>query len=160
MTALDVGHGQLHERLRADPRVTNLEHRNVRAETPETLGGRVGVLVADLSFISLRTVASALVALVDPGGDLVVLVKPQFEGSRADVSKGAGVVRDPAVWREAVVGVRDAMTEAGAAMMGLMVSPLRGANGNVEFLMWLRAGGPENISAQIDVDAVIAEASA
>lgn len=142
VVALDVGHGQLHERLRADPRVLNRERTNIRHVTADELGGPFPLVVADLSFISLRTVAAVLVALTEPDGDLVVLVKPQFEAGRADVSRGAGVVRDPAVWRSALLGVVDAMVAAGAAMMGLMVSPLRGAEGNVEFLLWLRAGAP------------------
>lgn len=142
VVAVDVGHGQLHERLRADPRVLNRERTNIRHVTAAELSGPFPLVVADLSFISLRTVAAALVALTEPDGDLVVLVKPQFEAGRADVSRGAGVVRDPAVWRSALLGVIDAMVDARAAMMGLMVSPLRGAEGNVEFLLWLRAGAP------------------
>jgi 23S rRNA (cytidine1920-2'-O)/16S rRNA (cytidine1409-2'-O)-methyltransferase len=160
VVALDVGHGQLHERLRADTRVTSLERRNVRHETPETVpGAPFDVVVADLSFISLRTVAGALAGLGRPWADLVVLVKPQFEVSRATVSKGSGVVRDPAAWRSAVLGVIDAMNEAGAAMMGLMVSPLRGADGNVEFLLWARLGGRGAVEAE-RVEAVIGAAIA
>lgn len=140
VVALDVGHGQLHERLRADPRVINRERTNIRHVTADELGGPFALVVADLSFISLRTAAASLVALAEPDGDLIVLVKPQFEAGRADVSRGAGVVRDPSVWHSALVGVVDAMAAAGAAMMGLMVSPLRGAEGNVEFLLWLKAG--------------------
>jgi 23S rRNA (cytidine1920-2'-O)/16S rRNA (cytidine1409-2'-O)-methyltransferase len=137
VVAVDVGYGQLHERLRADPRVEVHERTDIRAfRTDEPFE----LIVADLSFISLRTVAPVLVgALAAPGADVVVLVKPQFEAGRAEVSKGRGVVRDPAVHQRAVKGVRAAMEEAGAAMMGAMESPLRGADGNVEFLVRLRA---------------------
>ncbi|HMK96004.1 MAG TPA: TlyA family RNA methyltransferase, partial [Acidimicrobiales bacterium] len=99
VVAVDVGHGQLLPRLRADPRVKVLERANVRRLSPADLGGRrFAVVVADLSFISLMTVASSLVSLAQPEAELVVLVKPQFEAGRAVVSKGKGVVRDPHVW--------------------------------------------------------------
>jgi 23S rRNA (cytidine1920-2'-O)/16S rRNA (cytidine1409-2'-O)-methyltransferase len=95
----------------------------------------VPLLVADLSFISLRTVAEPLVGLVEPVGQLVLLVKPQFEAGREEASRGRGVIRSPAVWREVLGDVRDALAGRGAVMMGCMVSPLRGADGNVEFLV-------------------------
>lgn len=140
VTALDVGYGQLHERLRADPRVTVVERTNVRhyaAAAP------FRVVVADLSFISLTTVAPALLGdNAAPGADVVVLVKPQFEAGRAEASRGKGVVRDPEVWRRALVEVLGALEARGAAMMGVMVSPLTGAGGNVEFLAHLRAHTP------------------
>jgi 23S rRNA (cytidine1920-2'-O)/16S rRNA (cytidine1409-2'-O)-methyltransferase len=139
VVAVDVGHGQLDLGLRGDPRVTVLERTNVRHLTPETLGGeRFAVVTADLSFISLRTVAANLVALAAPGADLVVLVKPQFEAGRAETSRGRGVIRDPAVWDRAVAGVAAAFAAQGSDMMGTVRSPLTGADGNVEFLMHLR----------------------
>jgi 23S rRNA (cytidine1920-2'-O)/16S rRNA (cytidine1409-2'-O)-methyltransferase len=142
VVAVDVGRGQLHQRLRDDPRVTVLERTNVRHLGPADLGGeRFPIVTADLSFISLRTVAPSLVALAAPGADLVVLVKPQFEAGRADVSRGRGVIRDPAVWEQAVEGVAAAFVSQGAAMIDSMRSPLTGADGNVEFLLHLR--GPE-----------------
>jgi 23S rRNA (cytidine1920-2'-O)/16S rRNA (cytidine1409-2'-O)-methyltransferase len=99
--------------------------------------------VADLSFISLRTVAPALCGEVAaPGADLVVLVKPQFEAGRAVVSRGKGVVRDPAVWEGAIDGVASALVSTGTGIMGAMVSPLTGASGNVEFLLHARKDGP------------------
>jgi 23S rRNA (cytidine1920-2'-O)/16S rRNA (cytidine1409-2'-O)-methyltransferase len=141
VVAVDVGYGQLHERLRADPRVEVHERTDVREfATDEPFE----LVVADLSFISLRTVASALVGLAAPGADLVVLVKPQFEAGRAEASKGRGVIRDPEVRQQALDGARSAMEQAGAAMIDVMESPLRGAEGNVEFLAHLRtavAGG-------------------
>lgn len=142
VTAVDVGYGQIHERLRADPRVRVLERTNVRHFVADVA---FDVVVADLSFISLVTVAPALLGPnARPGADVVVLVKPQFEAGRVEASKGRGVVRDPGVWRQALDSVRGAAERRGAAMMGAMVSPLTGAGGNVEFLAHLRAhaGGP------------------
>ncbi len=141
VVAIDVGHGQLHERLRADPRVEVRERVNVRHLAPADVGGPFPLVVADLSFISLRTVAAALVGLTEPGGDLVVLVKPQFEVGRSVVSRGRGVVRDPDAWRGAAMGVASAMAAQTAVMMGVMVSPIRGAGGNVELFAHLRRVG-------------------
>ena len=160
VVAVDVGNGQLDARLRADPRVVVRERTNVRQVA---LDEPVDVVVADLAFVSLRTVADTLVRLTVPGrGDVVVLVKPQFEAGRAEASKGKGVIRDPAVWRRAIEGVKDSFATAGAAMMGLMVSPLRGAEGNVEFLAHFRPGGAGAGAAnqERDIDAVVAEAAA
>jgi 23S rRNA (cytidine1920-2'-O)/16S rRNA (cytidine1409-2'-O)-methyltransferase len=96
-------------------------------------------VVADLSFISVRTVAPALCGEVAaPGADLVLLVKPQFEAGRAVVSRGKGVVRDPQVWAEALEGVASALVSAGTGIMGAMASPLTGASGNAEFLLHAR----------------------
>jgi 23S rRNA (cytidine1920-2'-O)/16S rRNA (cytidine1409-2'-O)-methyltransferase len=162
IVALDVGRGQLHERLRRDRRVVSLERTNVRTASLATLGGApFDLVVADLSFISLRAVALPLAAATRPGGGLVVLVKPQFEAGRREVSRGRGVIRDPGVWRAAVVDVIAAFDAAGATMMGVMVSPLRGADGNVEFLAHLRTGSAVGGAAapMRAVDAAIAAAS-
>lgn len=141
VVAVDVGHGQLHERIRADARVEVHERCNVRSLEPSDLGDRrFRLVVADLSFISLRTVAPALVELTEPGGDLVVLVKPQFEAGRQEVARGRGVLRDPVVWRRVLEEVAAGFAAAGAAMMELMPSPITGADGNVEFLARFRRG--------------------
>src|SRR5205807_7063932 len=97
VVAVDVGYGQLHERLRADERVDLRERTNVRSLDAAAIGGAVDLVVADLSFISLRTVAVALLACAAPWADLVLLVKPQFEAGRAEASRGRGVIRDPDV---------------------------------------------------------------
>jgi 23S rRNA (cytidine1920-2'-O)/16S rRNA (cytidine1409-2'-O)-methyltransferase len=142
VVAIDVGHSQLHERLRADVRVENRERVNVRTLTPRDLDDRrFALVVADLSFISLRAVAASLVGLTVETGQLIVLIKPQFEAKRVEVSKGKGIVKDPAVWLRALVDVVDAFSLAGAAMMGVMVSPIRGTDGNVEFLGHFVVGG-------------------
>jgi 23S rRNA (cytidine1920-2'-O)/16S rRNA (cytidine1409-2'-O)-methyltransferase len=139
VVAVDVGYGQLHEKLRSDPRVTVLERVNVRELTPEGVGGeRFPIVTADLSFISLRTVADNLLGLAAPGADLVLLVKPQFEAGRAEASRGRGVIRDPEVWTRVIDEVNAAYRARGAAMIECMQSPITGAEGNVEFLMHLR----------------------
>ena len=151
VVAVDVGYGQLHERLRADPRVVARERTNIRAfADPDPFD----IVVADLSFISLRTVAPTLAGCA--AANIVVLVKPQFEVGRQDASRGRGVIRDPTLWLQSLEGVRAAMAEAGAAMMEAMVSPLKGADGNVEFLAWFRAS--ESSSTSVDLAAVVEQA--
>jgi 23S rRNA (cytidine1920-2'-O)/16S rRNA (cytidine1409-2'-O)-methyltransferase len=139
--AVDVGRGQLAWSLRDDPRVTVRERVNVRHLEPSDLGGPVDLTVADLSFISLVTVAPALARCTTPEGDLVLLVKPQFEAGRARIGKG-GVVRDPAVHRAVLREARDGLRDAGLHVVDVMVSPLKGADGNVEFLVHCDARGP------------------
>lgn len=142
VVAVDVGHGQMLERLRREPRVELIERCNIRSLTPSAIGGRrFPVVAADLSFISLRTVAPALVGLCVPGGDLVVLVKPQFEAGRQEVSRGHGVVRGRDVWRRTLEGVTGAFLREGTHLRGAMVSPIAGSSGNVEFLLHLVLGG-------------------
>jgi 23S rRNA (cytidine1920-2'-O)/16S rRNA (cytidine1409-2'-O)-methyltransferase len=135
VAAVDVGHGQLHPKVRDDERVLVLEHTNVRSLRADEIGGPVDLVVADLSFISLRTVAPALVGCARPGAPMVMLVKPQFEAGRQEVSKGKGVVSDPEVWQRVRDEVSGAFSSLGAAIMGWMESPVRGAQGNVEFLL-------------------------
>jgi 23S rRNA (cytidine1920-2'-O)/16S rRNA (cytidine1409-2'-O)-methyltransferase len=140
--AADVGYGQLHERLRADPRVVVRDRLNVRGLVPDdAVGGPVDLVVADLSFISLRLVLDALVGVCRPGGDLVLLVKPQFEAGREAVNRGRGVITDPDVWRAVLSATLVACRTAGIAVRGLMPSPITGAEGNVEFLLAGRASG-------------------
>ncbi len=165
--AVDVGHGQLHPSLRDDPRVTTLERTNARTLTLAQLRGAdpgyepCPLVVADLSFISLRSVVPALAGgLSAAGADLVFLVKPQFEAGRAAVSRGKGVVRDPAVWLGALVGVASALNDAGTGIMGVMASPLTGAAGNVEFLVHARKGvhGLASEEAAAQFSAAVSEA--
>jgi 23S rRNA (cytidine1920-2'-O)/16S rRNA (cytidine1409-2'-O)-methyltransferase len=139
VVAVDVGHGQLDDSLRDDPRVVVLERVNVRRLTRELIGGPVDVGVADLSFISLVTVLPALLGVCEDGAELVLLVKPQFEAGRAEVSRGRGVVRDPAVRAAVQTRITDALLRAGASIMGWMESPRRGADGNVELFVHAQA---------------------
>jgi 23S rRNA (cytidine1920-2'-O)/16S rRNA (cytidine1409-2'-O)-methyltransferase len=153
--AVDVGRGQLHQRLLTDERVEVRERTNVRSLAPGDLGDPVDAVVADLSFISLRTVLDPLLALARSGADLVWLVKPQFEAGRQEVSKGKGIITDPEVWARVLTEVTSALEGRGAAIMGLMASPLRGADGNVEFLLHARSATPSGPAA---VDGLIAAA--
>lgn len=135
VVAVDVGHGQLHPRIRHDPRVTVHEGLNVRCLTCPVIGGQVDIVVADLSFISLRTVIPALVDVLGTGGSLVALVKPQFEAGRVEVARVKGVVTDPAVHRRVCDDVAEALEEAGMRVQGWVTSPITGARGNREFLV-------------------------
>jgi 23S rRNA (cytidine1920-2'-O)/16S rRNA (cytidine1409-2'-O)-methyltransferase len=138
VVAVDVGYGQLHERLRGDPRVSVHERVNLRHLDPAAVGGPFDVVVADLSFISLRLVADVLIAATAPDGDLVVLVKPQFEAGRQEVARGHGVITDAAIHERVCDAVAVAVAAAGATVLGLTPSPVRGADGNQEFLLWAR----------------------
>ena len=138
VTAVDVGYGQLADRLRRDERVHVLERTNIRHLDPAVLPhGPVSLVVADLSFISLRTVLPALTELAAPTSDAVHLVKPQFEVGKDHVGRG-GVVREPDLWTTAIVSVIDRGAELGWALRGIIASPVRGPAGNVEFPLWLR----------------------
>ena len=137
--AVDVGHGQLHERLRRDGRVTNLERLDIRDVSLSTVGSPVGLVTADLSFISVTRAVPVLVGEVArPGAPVVVLVKPQFEAGRAEASRGRGVIRDPEVHRRTLGEVSGALDAAGAVIMGVMPSPITGPAGNIEFLIHAR----------------------
>jgi 23S rRNA (cytidine1920-2'-O)/16S rRNA (cytidine1409-2'-O)-methyltransferase len=170
VTAVDVGYGQLDQRLRQDPRVLVLERTNIRHLTPEALTSYprpgpwspVDLLTADLSFISLTLVAPVLAGpLLHPGGTLVLLVKPQFEAGRAEAARGKGVVRDPGIWRRTLGEVASALDGAGAAIMGAMASPVAGPAGNIEFLLWARAGAaPTGAALDQALDDAVAEALA
>jgi 23S rRNA (cytidine1920-2'-O)/16S rRNA (cytidine1409-2'-O)-methyltransferase len=141
VVAVDVGYGQLAWSLRTDPRVRVLERTNVRQITPALIGGEVALTVADLSFISLRLVLPALAACTEPAGDLVLMVKPQFEVGRGRVGAG-GVVRDPKLRAEAVGEVAEAAAGEQLGVAGVAASPLPGPAGNVEYFLWLRRGAP------------------
>lgn len=162
--ALDVGRGQLHEGLRHDQRVTCRERTNLRTVRLSDLASEAfEVLVADLSFISLRSVAGVLLGeLAGPGADVVVLIKPQFEtGDRRALSRGRGVLREPALWLGALEAVVEAFESCGAGMMGVMESPITGADGNVEFLLYCRAhgGGGARLDLPGAVEAVLGRRS-
>ena len=151
VVAVDVGYGQIAWSLRTDPRVRVLERTNVRALAAGDIGGPAELTVADLSFISLRLVLPALAACTVPEGDVVPMVKPQFEVGRERVGRG-GVVRDPALRAQAVLDVAAAAHTLGLGVAGLTVSPLPGPAGNVEYFLWLRRDAPAvdaNIVAEV-----------
>jgi 23S rRNA (cytidine1920-2'-O)/16S rRNA (cytidine1409-2'-O)-methyltransferase len=151
--AVDVGYGQLDWRLRGDERVTVMDRTNVRELEPRDLGFVPGVVVADLSFISLRTVADALCRLAGPSATFVLLVKPQFEAGPRDVGR-RGVVRDPVVWRHVLDEVAGAFAAAGVGPRDVMASPLLGPAGNVEFLMYAEAG---TSAGSLDLETALGE---
>lgn len=134
--AVDVGTNQLHEKMRRDPRVVSFERTNVRDfQDPEGLG--FDLVVADVSFTSVRLLARDLVALTREGGQLVILVKPQFEVGHREASKGRGIIRDPALWKESLKMVAEEFLKQGVAVIALAVSEIRGTQGNVEFFYHL-----------------------
>lgn len=139
VVAVDVGRAQLAASLRVDPRVHDLAGTSVRGLSPVVVGGRVDLLVADLSFISLQVVMGDLAGLVAPHGDLLLMVKPQFEVGRDRLGSG-GVVRDPALRATAVEAVAQAGRAAGLLVHDVRASRWPGPSGNVEYFLWLSAG--------------------
>lgn len=133
--AVDVGTNQLVYKLRTDPRVVVREQFNSRELTAEDLGELVDIAVLDLSFISMTKVLPAVFSVLKPEGQVVALIKPQFELSRDEVSKG-GIVREPELRQKAVTKIRSFVEESGREWRGVIESPLQGMDGNVEFLGW------------------------
>ncbi|MGH9097005.1 MAG: TlyA family RNA methyltransferase [Acidimicrobiales bacterium] len=158
VVAIDVGRAQLHDRLRRDRRVTNLEQHDIRDVTLATVGGiPVDVVTADLSFISLaRTIPWLTGELAGPGAAVVVLAKPQFEAGRVEASRGKGIIRDPGIHRRTLGEVAGALAASGAAIMGAMPSPITGQAGNIEFLLHAVAHPTGEIPAsRSDVDSML-----
>ncbi|MBJ7324484.1 TlyA family rRNA (cytidine-2'-O)-methyltransferase [Rhodococcoides fascians] len=150
VVAVDVGYGQLVWRLQSDERVHVIDRTNVRSIDADTIGGPVDVIVADLSFISLKLVLPAFVACSTSGTDMVLMVKPQFEVGKDRVGSG-GVVRDPALRAEAVEDVANAALASNLRVEAVAASPLPGPSGNVEYFLWLKAGAGDG-SPRTDVD--------
>ncbi|MGY4709148.1 TlyA family RNA methyltransferase [Mycolicibacterium sp. CBM1] len=158
VVAVDVGYGQLAWSLRSDPRVTVIERTNVRDLRPDAIGGPVGLVVADLSFISLATVLSALTACATTDADIVPMVKPQFEVGREQVGSG-GVVSDPDLRASAVLGVAARAETLGWQTVGVTASPLPGPSGNVEYFLLLRADTGRGLHGD-ELDAAVRRAVA
>ncbi|KAA0111485.1 TlyA family RNA methyltransferase [Mycolicibacterium sp. P9-22] len=156
IVAADVGYGQLAWSLRSDERVHVLERTNVRALTPEAIGGPVDLVVADLSFISLATVLPALTACCDRDADIVPMVKPQFEVGKDRVGAG-GVVSDPALRAEAVLAVAHRAAQLQWHTVAVTASPLPGPSGNVEFFLRFRAETDEPLVGE-DLERAVARA--
>jgi 23S rRNA (cytidine1920-2'-O)/16S rRNA (cytidine1409-2'-O)-methyltransferase len=136
--SVDVGQGQLHPRIAADPRVTNLEQTDARDLTPDLIPDAPGLIVCDTSFISLSKVLPVALALAAPGADLVTLVKPQFEmDNRAQVGRG-GVVKDDDARQAALARVTDWIASRGWSVQATAESPITGGDGNIEYLLWAR----------------------
>jgi 23S rRNA (cytidine1920-2'-O)/16S rRNA (cytidine1409-2'-O)-methyltransferase len=152
VVAVDVGYGQLAWSLRSDERVTVLDRTNIRNLSVGDLPYASQLVVADLSFTSLRLVVPVLGELATDAADLVLLIKPQFEAGPADVGRG-GVVRDEAVWARCIERVETACREAGLMPVGVMASPLLGLAGNAEFPLHARKGaaaGEPDLAAAIE----------
>jgi 23S rRNA (cytidine1920-2'-O)/16S rRNA (cytidine1409-2'-O)-methyltransferase len=160
VVAVDVGYGQLVWALQTDPRVAVHDRVNVRSLAPADIGGPVDLVVADLSFISLGLVLDALTACTVPGGDLVPMVKPQFEVGRERLGSG-GVVRDPALRASAVLDVVAAARARGLVLRDVVASPLPGPSGNVEYFCWLcrpDAPGGHDGEGAVDDEALVRRA--
>ena len=150
--AVDVGYGQLAWKLRNDPRVVNLERTNLRYVTAEQIPELLELAVMDVSFISIKLVLPAVKALLVPGADLVCLIKPQFEAGRDEVGK-KGVVRDSGVHCQVIRGILDFAPQIGLSVMGLDFSPIKGPEGNIEYICHMKNGCYEG--ASIDVEALV-----
>jgi 23S rRNA (cytidine1920-2'-O)/16S rRNA (cytidine1409-2'-O)-methyltransferase len=155
VVAVDVGHGQLVPQLRNDPRVAVHEGLNVRYMSAEDIGGTVELTVADLSFISLTLVVLPLALSTRPGGDLVLMVKPQFEIGKDRLGR-TGVVNSERERRMAVEKVANAALDAGLDLRGLAASPLPGQDGNVEYFLWITRRFTQDLPKIEERDAAIA----
>jgi 23S rRNA (cytidine1920-2'-O)/16S rRNA (cytidine1409-2'-O)-methyltransferase len=152
--AVDVGYGQLAWLLRQDERVAVFERTNIRTADPDSLGAPFDLVVVDVSFISLTTVLPHLRALMSDTGQLVALVKPQFEAGKGRVGK-RGVVRDPDVHADVLKSVLGALVRSGLAVRGMTWSPIKGPEGNIEFWAWAATRGE---TSPVDPDAIVAAA--
>jgi 23S rRNA (cytidine1920-2'-O)/16S rRNA (cytidine1409-2'-O)-methyltransferase len=141
VVAVDVGYGQLAHKLRTDPRVVNMERTNARTLEAADVGGAADLTVVDASFIGLGKLASAIARCTRPGGQLVALIKPQFEVGREEASRGKGVVRDPEVRAHAIEGATAAMAEAGFTLLGAHDCVIAGPKGNLEAFLHARREG-------------------
>ena len=153
--AIDVGYGQLDWKIRSDERVVVMERTNIRYVTPEDLGEPLDLSVIDVSFISLKIVLPAIKALLKPSGQVLCLIKPQFEAGKEKVGK-KGVVREPEIHQEVLDSFVETVTALGFAILGLTFSPVKGPEGNIEFLGHLTL---ENVPGIIpDTASVVAQA--
>ena len=153
--AVDVGYGQLAWKLRQDERVISLERTNLRYLTAEQVPELIDLAVMDVSFISIRLILPVVRGFLKPGADYICLIKPQFEAGREQVGK-KGVVRDPAVHRDVIAQCLQAAVECGYSVQGLDYSPIRGPEGNIEFLCHLNQ--QSGCSIRPDIEAVVAAA--
>jgi 23S rRNA (cytidine1920-2'-O)/16S rRNA (cytidine1409-2'-O)-methyltransferase len=140
VVAIDVGHGQMHPKIRGDERVSVFERFHVRDLSADAIGGHVDLVVADLSFISIVRALPSLMAVCHPQAELVLLVKPQFEAGKAEVDRGSGVIRDPVVHERVCEEISTALIARGCDVLGWTDSPITGAQGNREFLVHARLG--------------------
>jgi 23S rRNA (cytidine1920-2'-O)/16S rRNA (cytidine1409-2'-O)-methyltransferase len=157
--AIDVGYGQLAWSLRTDPRVVNMERTNIRDVTPADIGEPLAFATVDVAFISLDKVLPVVKTLLAPAGEAVTLVKPQFEAGREKVGK-RGVVRDAAVHREVILRVIAAARGLGFVPVALTYSPVKGPEGNIEYLLYLKIAAAGAEIGEAAVGETVAEAHA
>jgi len=150
IVAADVGYGQLAWQLQSDPRVKILDRVNVRSLTKQQVGQEIDLVVADLSFISLKIVLPALIEVAREEADFLVMVKPQFEVGKEKLGAG-GVVLDATLRKEAVAAVADAAFSLGLGCLGVVASPLPGPSGNVEYFLWLSKAGEPLLEVDLDL---------
>ncbi len=150
VVAVDVGYGQLAWELQKDERVKILDRVNVRNLTPAQVGDEIDLVVADLSFISLKLVLPALISVAKEDADFLIMVKPQFEVGKEKLGAG-GVVRDVHLRKEAVLEVANAAFALTLGTLGVVASPLPGPSGNVEYFLWLRKGAPAILEVDLDL---------
>ena len=153
--AIDVGYGQLDWKIRSDERVVVMERTNIRYVTPEDLGEPLDLSVIDVSFISLKIVLPAIKALLKPTGQVLCLIKPQFEAGKEKVGK-KGVVREPEIHKEVLDSFVETVTQLGFTILGLTFSPVKGPEGNIEFLGHLTLEDKPGIAP--DTSAVVRDA--
>ncbi len=158
--AVDVGYGQLDWKLRNDKRVVVIERANIRYVRKEQFQREIDLATIDVSFISLDKVLPVVTSLIKPGGQIIALIKPQFEAGRPMVGKG-GIVKDPDTHRQVIQKVCDVAHEAGLAVRGLTYSPIKGPAGNIEYLIWLQKEDSHVPPTRENmIDQVVAEAHA
>jgi 23S rRNA (cytidine1920-2'-O)/16S rRNA (cytidine1409-2'-O)-methyltransferase len=148
--SVDVGYGQMAWTLRNDPHVVVIDRTNIRDLSIDQIEDKVDVIVADLSFISLCTVMDSFASVIRDSGEMFLMVKPQFEVGKGQLSDG-GVVRDPRLRRESVGRVAAAAWDRGFGVLGVVASSLPGPSGNVEYFLWLRKGAPQLIESDLDI---------
>lgn len=139
VSSIDVGYGQFSWQLRCDPRVSLYERTNVRDLDPKSVGGPFDLVVGDLSFVSLASLMPSIAALIADGGQLAILVKPQFELDSSLIGEG-GIVSDPALHEQALMKAVNAAADCGLAVLAVAASPIKGTKGNMEFLLHARRG--------------------
>ena len=155
--AVDVGYGQFAWKLRQDARVVCMEKTNIRYVTPDQIGDVLDFASVDVSFISLTKVLGPARELLGENGEMVCLIKPQFEAGREKVGK-KGVVRDPAVHKEVIERVLSFAEELGFTVKNLEFSPIKGPEGNIEYLVYIQKGCNQEQEEKVDMDAVVAQA--
>lgn len=155
--SVDVGYGQLDWKLRNNPRVICLEKTNARYLSPELITETIDFVSIDVSFISLTLILGAVKSVLAPDGEIVCLIKPQFEAGREKVGK-KGVVRDPAVHREVIDKITGFSRQEGFSLLGLTYSPVKGPEGNIEYLLYL--GNNSGEDAAFDIRSIVSEAHA